>query len=108
MLNAVSNAVVRSYRDTLGRGPTRVRSHQANPDVLVCILQDTLTPAERRLLALGEFEQVRTARALLARAMEPDLRLAVGDLTQRDVITVVSGFNPWDDTATELFVLAAE
>jgi uncharacterized protein YbcI len=108
MLSAVSNAVVRSYRVALGRGPTRVRAVQASGDVLLCILQDTLTPAERRLVALGEHEQVRLARALLVRSMEDDLRDAVQAASRRRVSAVISGFNPWEDTATELFLLHPE
>jgi uncharacterized protein YbcI len=107
MLAAVSNAVVRAYRDALGRGPTRVRSHSAHVDLLVCVLQDTLTPAERRLLTLGQHAEVRAARAVLSHSMEADLRLAVQDAAQRRVSVVVSGYDPWTDTATELFMLEA-
>jgi uncharacterized protein YbcI len=108
MLAAVSNSIVRTYRETLGRGPTRARSHLGTPDVLVCVLQDTLTPSERSLLDCGEHAQVRAGRASLSRSMEPELRAAVEQLTSRRVITVVSGFNPWDDTACETFLLAGE
>jgi uncharacterized protein YbcI len=107
MLSAVSNAVVRSYRETLGRGPTRVRAIHPTSDVLLCILQDTLTASERRLVALGEHHQVRAARAMLVRSIEAELRLAIQDVTQRRVTAVISGFNPWDDTASELFLLEA-
>lgn len=108
MLAAVSNVVVRSYREALGRGPTRARSHFAGTDLLVCVLQDTLTPAERRLLACGEHERVQAMRVRLTRTMEPELRAALEELTKRRVLTVVSGFNPWDDTASEAFLLEAE
>ena len=105
MLAAVSNAIVRSYRDALGRGPTRARTHHANHDLLVCVLQDTLTPAERRLLAAGRHEEVRTTRALLIATIQPQLRDAVQELCGRRVLSVVSGFNPWDDIASEAFLL---
>jgi uncharacterized protein YbcI len=108
MLATVSNAIVHTYRETLGRGPTRARSHQLSTDVLVCVLQDTLTPAERQLLEHEAHEHVRTARAVLARVMEPEMRAAVERLTDRRVLTVVSGFNPWADTACETFLLAME
>jgi uncharacterized protein YbcI len=108
MLAAVSNAIVRTYREALGRGPTRARCHVGNNDVLVCVLQDTLTPAERRLIACGRHEAVRDARAVIARSMEGELRTAVEELTSRRVVAVISGFNAWDDTACETFVLAAE
>lgn len=105
MLAALSNVIVRSYRDALGRGPTRARTHQANPDLLVCILQDTLTPAERQLLVAGRHEEVRTTRALLIRTIEPQLCDAVAELCGRRVTAMVSGFNPWEDIASEAFFL---
>ncbi len=105
MLAELSNIIVRAYRDALGRGPTRARTHPANHDLLVCILQDTLTPAERQLLAVGRHEEVRTTRALLISSIEPHLREAVGQLAGRRVVGVVSGFNPWQDIASEAFLL---
>jgi len=105
MLSVISNSIVRAYRDAIGRGPTRPRSHYVQPDLLVCVLQDTLTTAERRLLASGEHQRVVELRQSLAHAMQADLRAAVQAATERDVASVVSGFNPWDDVATELFVL---
>jgi uncharacterized protein YbcI len=105
MLAALSNVIVRSYREALGRGPTRARSHQANHDLVICLLQDTLTPAERQLLAAGRHEEVRTTRALLTRTIEPQLRQAVEELAGRPVVSVVSGFNPWEDIASEGFLL---
>jgi uncharacterized protein YbcI len=105
MLAALSNVIVRSYRDALGRGPTRARTHHANHDLLVCVLQDTLTPAERRLLDAGRHDEVRATRALLIRTIEPQLRAAVQELSGRPVISMVSGFNPWEDIASEAFLL---
>jgi uncharacterized protein YbcI len=105
MLAALSNVIVRAYRDALGRGPTRARTHHANHDLLVCVLQDTLTPAERQLVSAGRHEEVRHTRALLIKTIEPQLRDAVQELTGRRVIGVVSGFNPWEDIASEAFLL---
>ena len=108
MLAALSNAIVRSYRDALGRGPTRARTHLANHDLLVCVLQDTITPAERQLLSAGRHEEVHAMRALLTRSIEPQLREAVEELAGRRVVSVVSGFNPWEDIASEAFLLEPE
>jgi uncharacterized protein YbcI len=105
MLAALSNLIVRTYRDALGRGPTRARSHHVNHDLLVCVLQDTLTPAERQLINAGRHEDVQATRALLIRSIEPQLRAAVEELCGRPVIAVTSGFNPWHDVATETFLL---
>lgn len=102
---ALSNAIVRTYREVLGRGPTRARCLTTENHTLLCVLQDTLTPAERRLVAIGRHEQVRAMRAELAATMHDELRTAVEQIAGRSVTTVVSGFNPWDDVATETFLL---
>lgn len=103
---ALSNAIVRTYREALGRGPTRARCLNPDPQILLCVLQDTLTPAERRLLEIGRHDDVRETRARLAYAMAPQLRAAVEEIVERPVQSVVSGFDPWDDVATETFVFA--
>ena len=61
----ISNAMVRLYKETFGRGPTKARAHFAGPDTLAVLLEDTLTVAERRLVALGEHERVREHRLFL-------------------------------------------
>jgi hypothetical protein len=35
-------------KEQFGRGPTRVRSHFAGPDALLCVMDDALLPAEAR------------------------------------------------------------
>jgi uncharacterized protein YbcI len=61
-LAAISNEMVRLYKDQFGRGPTRARTYWASPDILICVLEDTLTPAERNLVRLGEHQRLRDTR----------------------------------------------
>ena len=61
-LAAISNAMVRLYKEMFGRGPTKARSYLAAPDVLICILRETFTPAERNLVAMGEVQRLRDSR----------------------------------------------
>jgi len=53
----LANAVVRIYKEHMGRGPTRVSVSVAG-DVAVFRLRDTLTATERLLLAHGHSELV--------------------------------------------------
>ena len=48
---------------------------------------------------------MRTTRALLIRTIDPQLREAVQEVCGRRVLSVISGFNPWDDIASEAFLL---
>ena len=64
MLSAISNEMVRIYKDQFGRGPTKTRTQWAGPDVLVVTLEKTLTPAEHSLCRLGEHARLRSLRQL--------------------------------------------
>src|SRR3954452_4754411 len=64
VLSAISNEMVRIYKDQFGRGPTKTRTQWAGPDILVVTLEQTFTPAERRLRELDEHERLRELRLL--------------------------------------------
>ncbi len=62
VLAEVSREMVRVDKEQLGRGPTRTRTQWAGTDVLITVLEDTLTPVERRLVTMGEHQRVRDMR----------------------------------------------
>ncbi|MBV9212805.1 MAG: DUF2294 family protein [Actinobacteria bacterium] len=105
MLATVSNAMVRLYKELFGRGPTKARSYFAGPDVLVCVLRDTFTPAERNLAALGEHQRLRDARVFFQHASEQEFRGTVEEIVGRRVTAFVSGIDVDANLAAELFVL---
>lgn len=104
-LQDVSNAMVHLYKDQLGRGPTRVKSNFAGPDTLVCVLEDSFTPAERNLAAMGETQRLRDVRLFFQHATEPEFRRAVEQITGRSVVSFISGIDARTDTSAEVFVL---
>jgi uncharacterized protein YbcI len=108
VLAAVSTAMVRLYKDQFGRGPTRARSEWAGPDQLVVTLEDTYTPAERRLAALGEHQRLRDTRLLFQYAGEAELTAVVEQLTNRRVRAFVSGLDTRTDVACEVFLFEPE
>jgi len=105
VLATVSNAMVRLYKELFGRGPTKARSYFAGPDVLVCVLRDTFTPAERNLAALGEHQRLRDARVFFQHASEQEFRGTVEEIVGRRVTAFVSGIDVDANLAAELFVL---
>jgi uncharacterized protein YbcI len=104
-LTQVTRAMVAIYKDQFGRGPTHARSHYAGPDMIVCALEDTLTPIERTLAAIGEHQRLRDIRALFQHTAEDEFRSAVEDITGRKVVAFSSGFDTNADVATEVFLL---
>jgi uncharacterized protein YbcI len=45
--------MVALHKEQFGRGPTRVRSHFAGPDALLCVMDDALLPAESKMVEMG-------------------------------------------------------
>lgn len=103
---AVARAIVRVYKEQFGRGPTKVKVSWADPDTLVCVLDDTLTPAERKLVTLGNHSAVRAMRILLQHATVDEFCTPVEELTGRRVRAFHSSIDTLaEGQALELFVL---
>ena len=105
ILSAISNEMVRIYKDQFGRGPTKTRTMWAGPDTLVVTLEQTFTPAERRLCELGEHARLRELRLLFQYADASLFCDPIERLTGRVVRAFVSGIDTDSDLASEMFVL---
>jgi uncharacterized protein YbcI len=101
---AISKAVVRLLREYVGRGPTKARTIH-NGKLVVCVLEDTMTKAERSLAAAGREELVLRARHAMQHTMREDLTAAVETLTHRKVAAFMSDNHIEPDLAAEVFVL---
>jgi uncharacterized protein YbcI len=101
----ISRAMVRIYKDQFGRGPTKVRTDFAGPDVLLCTLEDSLTPAERSLAAMGEHQRLRDTRLYFQHATEDKFRGVVERILDRKVRGFISGIDTVQDISVELFYL---
>ena len=102
-LQEVSNAVVRIYKELLGRGPTKARTSYAGPDTLIATIENSLTPAERNMIALGEHQRVREIRMFFQHAAERAFVDAVEQITGRKVRAFVSGIDTTRDVSSEVF-----
>lgn len=104
-LQALSNEMVRLYKDQFGRGPTKAVSQFAGSDTLICTLENTLTPAERNMVALGEHQRLRDVRLFFQHATEDQFVGAVERITGRKVRGFVSGLDADKDISAEVFYL---
>jgi uncharacterized protein YbcI len=102
---AVSAAVSRLFLDQFGRGPVHVETF-VNGDVLLTLMRDVFTTAERALIADGRHDNVLTTRMLWQAATTDAFKASVAEATGREVVSVVSGFELEEELATEVFVLA--
>ena len=107
-LSAVSNEMVRVYKEQFGRGPTGVRTSWAGPDVLVVVLENTFTRAELNLRDMGEHQRLRDLRLYFQYASTEEFCEPVERIMGRKVRAFISGIDTETDVATELFVLHPE
>ena len=104
-LQELSNEMVRLYKDLFGRGPTKARTNYAGPDTLVSTLENSLTPAERNMLDLGEHQRVREIRMFFQHASDAEFTGTVEEITGRKVWAFVSGVDTDKDVSSEIFYL---
>jgi uncharacterized protein YbcI len=104
-LNAhIARAIVRIYREVCGRGPTRARaSYRGN--VVVVVLEQVLTQAERSLVASDRCNEALALRRELHDTMRDELARAVSELTGCRVRAVMGDAQFDPDVAAEVFVL---
>jgi uncharacterized protein YbcI len=85
VLMEVSNTMVRLHKNQFGRGPTEARTFWAGNDALVCLLENTLTLAERRLVEMGEHQRLRDTRTYFQYATVREFCEPVEQITGRTV-----------------------
>lgn len=108
LLLELSNEMVGLYKTLFGRGPTKARSHWLGSDAVATTLEDTFTPAERNMVALGEHQRLRDMRTFFQHASADDFREAAERVTGRKVRGFVSGVDTEVDISTEVFYLEPE
>ena len=105
VLYELCNEMVRIYKEIFGRGPTRARADWAGRDALLCTLEDSLTPAERKMVEVGEHQRLRETRMFFQHVCEDDFRGSVERIAGRKVRAFVSGIDTDTDVASEVFYL---
>jgi uncharacterized protein YbcI len=105
VLQELSNEMVRIYKQIFGRGPTRAHADWAGRDALLCTLEDSLTPAERKMAEIGEHQRLRDTRMFFQHVCEADFRASVEQITGRKVRAFVSGIDTDQDVSSEVFYL---
>jgi uncharacterized protein YbcI len=101
---ALARAIVRIHRDYVGRGPTRAQAFFRG-NVVVVIMHDVMTRAERSLVADGQNDAVLELRHRFQQAMRGELYGAVERLTGCKVEAFMCDHHVEPDVAAEVFVL---
>lgn len=108
VLSEISREMVHLYKEQFGRGPVKSKTRFADADCIVCTLEQSLTPAEKSLVALGEQQRLRDVRMFFQYATEARFLEVIERLTGRRVVAFVSGIDTVHDVASEVFYLEPE
>jgi uncharacterized protein YbcI len=104
MRSAISQAIVRIHAEHYGKGATQAKTYVWE-NLVVTVLRDVLTVAERTLIDVGRAEIVRDVRTTFQSSLEPAFRAAVERLTGRRVHSFMSQIDPIRGLSVEVFVL---
>ena len=103
----VSRALVALFKEATGRGPTRARTY-IEDDLVITLLHDTMTTAERTLKDENREDTVRSLRRIFQGSFRDEAIRIVERLTGRTVLAFLSDHAVDPDYAIEAFVLAPD
>ena len=103
---AITRAVVRIHSQYVGRGPTRAQTFYRGP-VVVTVMENAMTKAERSLVDDGELDVVLSMRRKFQQTMREDLVGEIERITGCKVVAFMSDNHVEPDLAAELFFLDA-
>jgi uncharacterized protein YbcI len=102
--SAISQAIVRIHAEHYGKGATQAKTYVWD-DLVVTVLRDVLTVAERTLIDADRADTVRDVRTTFQSSLEQTFRAAVERLTGRRVHSFLSQVDPANGVGVEVFVL---
>jgi uncharacterized protein YbcI len=105
VLAEISREMVQLYKEQFGRGPTKARTNFAGPDIVIVTLEQTFTPAEKRLAEMGEHQRLRDTRLYFQHATEDEFRSVIERILSRKVRAFNSAVDTETDVCVEVFHL---
>src|SRR3954452_15107560 len=100
----ISRAMVALLKDATGRGPGRARTY-IEEGLVVTVLNDTMTKAERTLKDENLEDHVRSLRRIFQGTFRDEAIAIVERLTERKVLAFLSDHAVNPDYAVEAFIL---
>jgi uncharacterized protein YbcI len=80
----IATEITRLQAEYYGRGPTKARTY-INDDLVVVVLEETFTPAEKTLIARGESEGIQDIRRRFQQALRDQFVSIVEQATGRRI-----------------------
>jgi uncharacterized protein YbcI len=103
----ISREMVRLQAEYYGKGPTRAKTYITD-DLVVVVLEETFTRAEKTLAERGEREAIQHIRRRFQQQMAESFTSVVEQATGRRVRVFLSETDIEQDVSVETFLLAEE
>jgi uncharacterized protein YbcI len=103
----ISREIVRLQAEYYGKGPTKAKTYIVD-DLVVVVLEESFTRAEKTLAERGEGAAVQHIRRRFQQQMAEDFTSVVEQATGRRVRTFLSETDIAADVSVEIFLLADE
>jgi uncharacterized protein YbcI len=103
----IASGFVSLHSKYYGRGPTRSKVY-ADGDVVVVVLEETFTPAERTLIDQGQAGGIQEIRRNFQTIMADQFKALIEQATGRRVRSFTSETDLENDIAVEVFILAGD
>jgi uncharacterized protein YbcI len=105
MRATISREIVRLQAEYYGKGPTRARTYISD-DLVVVVLEETFTRAEKTLAQRGEGDAIQHIRRRFQQQMAENFTSVVEQATGRKVRAFLSDTHIEHDVSVETFLLA--
>jgi uncharacterized protein YbcI len=105
MRATISREIVRLQAEYYGKGPTKARTYIYD-DLVVVVLEETFTRAEKTLAQRGEADAIQHIRRRFQQQMAEDFVGVVEQATGRKVRAFLSDTDISEDISVETFLLA--
>ena len=103
----ISKEIVRLQSEYYGKGPTRAKTYIVD-DLVVVVLEESFTRAEKTLVERGEREAIQHIRRRFQQQMAESFISIVEQATGRRVRVFLSETDVDQDVSVETFLLADE
>jgi uncharacterized protein YbcI len=103
LLRQISREIVHTQKEAFGKGPTHSKAYMFD-DMLLVVMRDGLTVAEKTMVDFGQEDLVRNFRQQFENEMTSRLVGVIERLTERKVLTYQSQIMFDPDVVVEMFV----
>jgi uncharacterized protein YbcI len=103
----IARQIVRLQAEYYGKGPTKARTY-ITEDLVVVVLEETFTRAEKTLVERGEADAIQDIRRRFQQQMAAEFISVVEQATGRQVRAFLSDTDIEQDVSVETFLLADE